>query len=189
MHNRAAPVVALVAVVLLAACRAGASATPSAAVPTASPSAAASAESSASAAASAAASEAAGPPTVTTADVDDLGTVLVGGEGWVLYLFTNDPEGESACTGDCAANWPPLTVPDEASLTAGEDVAAELGVIERDDGSLQVTAAGHPLYRYAADPGPGVASGHEVGGVWFAVTADGEQAQAGMGGAGDPYPN
>ena len=104
-----------------------------------------------------------------------LGEVLVDADGMALYLFTKDTDGASACSGDCAEAWPPLTV--EGDPTAGDGVdEAELGTIERDDGSTQVTYHGKPLYLYAADAEPGDVTGHEVGGVWFAVTADGAKA-------------
>jgi predicted lipoprotein with Yx(FWY)xxD motif len=105
-----------------------------------------------------------------------LGPVLTDANGMTLYLFTNDSPGESACTDDCAVNWPPLTVAAEADAVAGDGVTGELGTIARDDGTLQVTIAGVPLYLYAADGEPGDISGHQVGGVWFAVAPDGAPA-------------
>jgi predicted lipoprotein with Yx(FWY)xxD motif len=112
--------------------------------------------------------------TVAVADTS-LGQVLVDGEGRTLYLFTNDSEGSSSCSGGCASTWPPLTVEGEATAGEGAD-AAMLGTIERDDGGTQVTYNGHPLYRYNADSAPGDVNGQGVGGVWYAVTPAGEQA-------------
>ena len=37
-----------------------------------------------------------------------LGRVLVNGRGGTLYLFEKDKHGKSACSGKCAAFWPPL---------------------------------------------------------------------------------
>lgn len=105
-----------------------------------------------------------------------LGEILTDADGNTLYLFTNDPAGESVCSDDCAVNWPPLTVASEADAVAGEGVTGELGVIERDDGTLQVAIDGVALYLYAADTEPGDLSGHQVGGVWFAVTPAGTAA-------------
>ena len=114
-----------------------------------------------------------------------LGDILTDANGMTLYLFTNDSPNESACSGDCATTWPPLTVESADAAIAGEGVAGELGTIERDDGTLQVTIEGVPLYLYAADAEPGDLSGHQVGSVWFAVGPDGEAAgeEAGQ----DPY--
>ena len=119
--------------------------------------------------------EAAGQALITVAESAALGSILADAEGRTLYLFTNDSPEESACTGDCAANWPPLTVESEDELVADEGVTGELATITRDDGSLQATINGHPLYYYAADAAPGDTNGQGVGGVWFAVTPSGEQ--------------
>lgn len=105
-----------------------------------------------------------------------LGPILTDADGNTLYLFTNDSPGESACSGDCEAAWPPLTVDSADAAVAGDGVTGELGTIEREDGSLQVTIDDVPLYLYAADAEPGDISGHQVGGVWFAVAPDGAAA-------------
>lgn len=129
-----------------------------------------------SAAPSEAASEAAAAEGVVLVADSALGPILTDASGMTLYLFTNDSPGESACADDCAANWPPLTVSAEADAVAGDGVTGELGTITREDGTLQVTIEGMPLYLYAADGEPGDLSGHQVGGVWFAVAPDGAAA-------------
>lgn len=113
---------------------------------------------------------------VAVATVDPFGDILVDSAGLSLYLFTQDSEGESSCYGQCAENWPPLTV--EGSPTAGEGVTATLDTTERDDGTMQVTAAGHPLYYYVGDSEPGDTNGHGAGGVWYLLTPAGAQASA-----------
>jgi Secreted repeat of unknown function len=45
-----------------------------------------------------------------------LGRILVNGKGLTLYLFEKDRRGRSACSGTCAAYWPPL-------LTRGKPTA------------------------------------------------------------------
>lgn len=114
----------------------------------------------------------------------ELGDVLVDGEGRTLYLFDNDSEGSSACSGDCAARWPPLI--GEPSAGDGAD-ASLLGTIERDDGTVQVTYAGHPLYRFAADSAPGDTQGQAVGDVWWVVAPDGEAVRGDGSSAGNGY--
>lgn len=123
-----------------------------------------------------AASEAAVAGGVVLVAESALGPILTDADGMTLYLFTNDSAGESACADDCAVNWPPLTVAAEADAVAGDGVTGELGTIARDDGTLQVTIDDVPLYLYAADGEPGDLSGHQVGGVWFAVAPDGAPA-------------
>ena len=118
--------------------------------------------------------QAASGETVAVAETS-LGEVLVDGEGMTLYLFTNDSDSTSTCSGGCADTWPPLTVDGEPSGGEGVD-AALLGTTDRDDGTTQVTYNGQPLYTYAADSAPGDVNGQGVGGVWYAVLPTGEQA-------------
>lgn len=104
----------------------------------------------------------------------DAGPSLVGPDGMTLYIFTQDTDGTSTCTGDCAAAWPPLTVGAGAEIEGGDGVTGELAIIERDDGTSQVTYDGMPLYFYAEDAEPGDATGEGVGGVWFIASPDGQ---------------
>lgn len=119
--------------------------------------------------------------TVGTADVGQLGTVLVDGTGRTLYIFKNDTGTSSTCSGDCAATWPALVTSGAASAGMGVK-SAILGTTTRDDGTTQVTYAGHPVYLYSGDTAAGDANGQGIGGVWFAVTAAGTPASA-MGGS------
>lgn len=116
----------------------------------------------------------------------DLGEVLVDGEGLTLYIFTNDSDGTPTCTGDCAATWPPLLVEELPEGVEGVDDGV-LGVVDDGAGGQQLTAGGQPVYLYAGDGAPGDVNGHGVGGVWFAVGADGTpiEGDAGEGAGGD----
>ena len=51
-----------------------------------------------------------------------------------------------------------------------------VGTVTRADGSIQLTLAGSPLYRFAGDTRPGETRGQGVGGTWFAVTPAGARA-------------
>lgn len=100
----------------------------------------------------------------------DLGPILVDGEGMTLYVFDNDTEGTSTCTGECEANWPPVS----GDVTAGDGVDADLlGTTERDDGTSQATYDGQPLYFFAGDQAAGDTAGQGVGDVWWVVGPDG----------------
>ncbi len=112
-------------------------------------------------------------PSVRVSSHDEHGDILTDAHGNTLYLFTNDSGGESACYDSCAEAWPPLAVDGEP--TAGDGVSADLGTTERDDGSTQVTAAGHPLYYFASDEEPGDATGQGVNDVWYVLAPDGSQ--------------
>lgn len=105
----------------------------------------------------------------------ELGDFLVDPAGRTLYVFLNDAPGTSACSDECATNWPPATIGADQS-PAGSGVTAELGTLAREDGSRQLTLDGWPLYRYAGDARPGDATGEGVGGVWFVARPDGRVA-------------
>jgi len=78
-----------------------------------------------------------------------------------VYIFTKDVKdsGKSACSGQCLTTWPALTVAAGAAPTAGTGVTGKLGTITRDDGTLQVTYNGLPLYFFMNDKAPGDANG------------------------------
>jgi len=106
-----------------------------------------------------------------TAKVQGVGTVLVGQDGHTVYLFTNDTGSTSTCTGSCESTWPGV-------ISAGQPPAS--GAV--DDSKVgtnaagQVTYDGHPLYYYSGDTKAGQANGQGIGGIWFAVTPDGNPA-------------
>jgi predicted lipoprotein with Yx(FWY)xxD motif len=103
-----------------------------------------------------------------------LGKVLTNARGFALYLYTPDTGRKSTCYGGCAHAWPPLLT--KAKPRAGKGVKAKLlGTTKRKDGKLQVTYAGHPLYRYAGDAKAGQTNGQDVGGIWYVVSAAGKE--------------
>lgn len=109
----------------------------------------------------------------------DLGMILTDADGRTLYAFTKDTAEKSACSGDCAANWPALTVASGQQASAGDGATGEwIHSITRDDGATQVSYGGHPLYYYAADTAAGDTNGQGTGGIWFALTGDGQLVQA-----------
>lgn len=124
--------------------------------------------------------------TVAAAD-SDLGTILVGPEGFALYLLTADSPGESTCADACAEAWPPLTA--EADPQAGEGADASLlATLERADGTSQVTYNGWPLYYYSGDSNPGQTGGQafeSFGGTWYVVNPQGQPVENGANGSAD----
>ncbi len=103
---------------------------------------------------------------------------LVDQQGRALYLYTADTQNgtTSACTADCLTQWYPLTVTGTPQAGNGVD-ASRLGTITRDDGTLQATYNGWPLYTYAGDTAPGTTSGQGMGGAWFLVSGTGNSIQ------------
>jgi predicted lipoprotein with Yx(FWY)xxD motif len=99
-------------------------------------------------------------------------TVLTNAAGKTLYWFAPDSSTRSVCNGSCAQYWPPVAGP----LTAGSGVTGHLATIRRQDGSVQQTYNGHPLYTYVGDSGPGQAHGNNLnlnGGLWHEVVVTG----------------
>ena len=109
------------------------------------------------------------PETVTVGNNKDLGDFLITADGMTLYAFAKDEAGKSACAGDCAKAWPPLKVMEKDRLAAGAAIKGKLETIKREDGGLQVTYNGVPLYVYAKDLVPGDATGQNVGNAWVVV--------------------
>ncbi|MCC7209771.1 MAG: hypothetical protein IT323_20865 [Anaerolineae bacterium] len=112
------------------------------------------------------------PAGVYPSPIADSGFVLVGPTGMTLYLFTNDEPGKSNCYDDCAVNWPPLTVQSEDELLGATNMPGELGTTTRDDGTLQVTYNGWPLYYWKNDANIGDATGEGVGDVWYTIAPE-----------------
>jgi predicted lipoprotein with Yx(FWY)xxD motif len=99
-------------------------------------------------------------------------SVLANAKGFTLYWFAPDTSAKSNCNGSCAVYWPPVKGP----VTAGPGIPGKLGTIKRDDGSIQATYNGHPLYTYVGDSAPGQARGNNLnlnGGLWHEVTTSG----------------
>lgn len=160
---------AFAAVLLLAACSSGNSSSSSGSSAAAGPSTPA-------AGSSASGSVAA---VITTAS-SSAGTFLTDGSGRAVYLWAKDSGGQSACSGQCAGAWPPVTTNGTVTASGGAK-SSDLGTITRSNGSKQVTYDGHPLYFFAGDSGPGMASGQGndgFGAKWWLVSPSGTDVTA-----------
>lgn len=109
----------------------------------------------------------------------ELGDYIVDQAGMSLYMYEDDERGEgdtaavSNCYDACAENWPPLLVEDEAE--AGEGIQGDLvGTTEREDGGMQVTYGGYPLYNFVQDESAGDINGQGANDVWYIVSPSGE---------------
>jgi len=103
-------------------------------------------------------------PVVLAQVVGSMGTILVAASnGHTVYRFNSDTPGVSNCKGGCISAWPPLSVSAGTTPTGGTGVTGQLGTIKRDDGSLQVTYKGLPLYFFHSDSKPGDTNGNYTG--------------------------
>lgn len=106
----------------------------------------------------------------------DSSAFLVDGKGQALYLWAADHGKSSTCTGECAQAWPPLTTMGKPQA-GGAVKASLLGTTKRSDGALEVTYAGHPLYRFEGDSAVGQDNGqgsNAFGAPWWIVNAQGQ---------------
>jgi predicted lipoprotein with Yx(FWY)xxD motif len=125
--------------------------------------------------------------TIGIASNGALGKILVDSKGDTLYLFKKDTGDKSACTGECATNWPPVRSTGKPTVAGG--LTGKVGTTPRSDGAPQVTYAGHPLYRYQGDAKPGDANGQGInayGAQWFVLSSAGAAVTKG-GSSGGGY--
>jgi len=111
-------------------------------------------------------------PTVNTFEHATLGEVITDGDGHILYFFTKDVAGASACVDGCLDKWPVfyennIMLPNNAQIEQ-----SDFNVITRSDGAMQTTYKGWPLYYYAPNAdgeieAAGEAGGEGVGTVWY----------------------
>lgn len=113
------------------------------------------------------------------------GQFLTGENGNPIYVFTADQRGGnghpavSSCYGECAKVWPPVLARQGAAAGAGVH-SSLLGTARRDDGTVQLTYNGYPLYYYAKDIGTSELLGQAVngfGGNWYLVSPAGRMIE------------
>jgi predicted lipoprotein with Yx(FWY)xxD motif len=105
-----------------------------------------------------------------------LGSILVNRGGHTVFAFTRDSRNHDRCAqvAGCTGIWPMVTT--TGTPTLGPGVKGSLVGTIKVAGARQVTYAGHPLYTYIADAGPGDTSyvgQAQFGGKWFALNAAG----------------
>jgi len=98
-------------------------------------------------------------------------TVLTNAKGLTLYYYTPDSATQSACSGQCAQNWPPLFFTGSGSPTSSTTLAGKLSVLQDVNGS-QVEYNGHLLYAFAGDKAAGQTNGQGLFGKWYVATPD-----------------
>jgi predicted lipoprotein with Yx(FWY)xxD motif len=101
--------------------------------------------------------------------------IAVTPRGFAVYHLSGDSKQHPKCTRNngCFKFWPPVTVNSAKTLSKPAGVNGGLGVWRR-NGFLQLTLAGHPLYRFAPDSQKHVATGEGIrsfGGTWHVITS------------------
>jgi predicted lipoprotein with Yx(FWY)xxD motif len=100
--------------------------------------------------------------------------ILISPRGLTLYHFTPEKAKKIACTGQCAAFWPPLLIKRGVKPTAARGLdPKKLGTIRRPNGRYQVTYAGFALYTFALDKRRGDVKGQGVEKTWYAIGPNG----------------
>ncbi len=110
-----------------------------------------------------------------------LGTILTDSAGKTLYAFAADSPGTSNCSGSCLVYWP-LDRAGQGTPKAPPGVTAQLGVLDRVDGTRQLTVDGFPVYTYVGDQGEGDITGQGLnlsGGLWWVLGTDGHWIKGG----------
>ncbi|HYM49605.1 MAG TPA: hypothetical protein VET65_03425 [Candidatus Limnocylindrales bacterium] len=105
--------------------------------------------------------------------------VLTDRSGLTLYWFKPDTATSVACTGGCAAAWPPLTAP-AGALAAPAGVFGTLTTLDGPNGH-QIVYNGHPLYTFSKDKASSDVLGQGIGGLWFVATPTLAKAAASVG--------
>ncbi|MFI9455940.1 hypothetical protein [Amycolatopsis sp. NPDC052450] len=103
-----------------------------------------------------------------------MGQAILDETGAVLFRYERDNpnKARSACLGDCAVVWTPVTTTG-TPLVTGIDPAL-VDTIKRPEGAEQVTLAGRPLYKFA-NARPGEWTGQGTDHLWFVVKPDGQR--------------
>ncbi len=96
-------------------------------------------------------------------------TILTNAQGLTLYYRTSDVPPSTACSGGCAGAWPPLVESGSGTPTSATSLPGKLTIVADANGN-QVAYHDHPLYTYSGDTDPGQTTGEGVSGVWHVVT-------------------
>jgi predicted lipoprotein with Yx(FWY)xxD motif len=126
--------------------------------------------------------------TISSRQVSGVGTVLTSQSGRTLYTPEQEANGSIKCTGSCLSFWFPVTMAQGVTPHAASGLAGKLGSVKRpDDGDLQLTYQGDPLYTFRLDSAAGQAHGNNFtdsfGGqtfLWHVATVSGAAPAGGQ---------
>jgi predicted lipoprotein with Yx(FWY)xxD motif len=112
------------------------------------------------------------PPVTVGLGAATFGQRMKDQHGMTMYVFSADSRRHSVCVEECARVWPPVRSDGGKPQPTTATRADQIGSVQRDDGSDQVTFRGHPVYYHAEDSRPGQTTGHgrtQFGGHWSAI--------------------
>jgi predicted lipoprotein with Yx(FWY)xxD motif len=96
-------------------------------------------------------------------------TFLTDSKGMALYTFDKDTRNKSNCYNGCEIKWPVYNG-DTNNLKLPIHVKKEdFGIIQRDNGTMQVTYKSQPLYYFFKDTKAYEVKGDGAKGVWHLV--------------------
>jgi len=132
--------------------------------------------------------QAAASLTISSRQVSGAGTVLTSQSGRTLYTPEQEANGSIKCTGSCLSFWFPVTMAQGVTPHAASGLAGKLGSVKRpDNGDLQLTYQGDPLYTFRLDSAAGQAHGNNFtdsfGGqtfLWHVATVSGAAPAGGQ---------
>ncbi|MEQ9438021.1 MAG: hypothetical protein RIG62_03195 [Cyclobacteriaceae bacterium] len=107
---------------------------------------------------------------------DEFGYILTDQNNQSLYFFAGDVSGVSNCNGGCADVWPSL-IGDISDFKIDSNYKGDFGTTTREDGELQITYKGWPLYYFSPEAdgvleAPGETQGDGRGGVFHIAKPD-----------------
>ena len=106
-----------------------------------------------------------------------LGSIMLDGDGFTIYMFKPDARNVSNCEGPCLAAWPPVMLAKAETLSnvdlGGGLRRSLLGVAMREDGTRQLTYDGRPLYWWVQDAKAGDVKGQWVNNTWWVMNDQG----------------
>lgn len=98
---------------------------------------------------------------------DDFGNYLSTSEGKTLYIFARDVAGESECGDACLSTWEPVGVSTKLPLGFSD----EFGLLRRDDGFVQLSFKGWPLYIFSGEDANEISADNKDD-AWYVAKPD-----------------
>jgi predicted lipoprotein with Yx(FWY)xxD motif len=116
---------------------------------------------------------------LTAGSAGGLNPIVHNAVGRTMYRFDKDTAkpSKSNCVGACAQTWEPVLVQQGGRIFVDGVATARVGILNRGDGTRQVTLGGWPMYYYSGDQNPGDANGEGVDNTWYAISPTGGKIQ------------